>query len=141
MFTAGTTINYSGSATDQEDGSLAAGAFTWQVDFHHDTHTHPVVQPTTGATTGSFDIPQAGETSSNVWYRIHLQVRDSAGLVGSTFRDVLPRTATVTLATDPPGLQLTLDGQPVVAPTSFVGVVGIVRSLGAPSPQTLGGAT
>src|SRR5262249_14757109 len=35
----------------------------------------------------------------------------------------------------PSGLQLTLDGQPVTAPTQFTGVVGVVRTIGAPSPQ------
>ena len=34
----GTTISYSGTGTDAEDGTLPASAFTWQVDFHHDTH-------------------------------------------------------------------------------------------------------
>ena len=48
---------------------------------------------------------------------------------------------TVTLATNPSGLQLKLDGQPVSAPYSFVGVVGIQRKLEAVSPQTVSGAT
>ena len=42
---------------------------------------------------------------------------------------------TITLATNPGNLKLTLDGQP--APLSFVGVVGMQRSLGAVSPQDL----
>jgi hypothetical protein len=44
----------------------------------------------------------------------------------------------VTLAASPSGLSLTLDGQPVVAPFTFRAVVGIQRTLGAPSPQTSG---
>ena len=46
-------------------------------------------------------------------------------------RDVLPRKARVTLATVPPGLALTLDGQPFPGGQSFVGVVGTERDLGA----------
>ncbi len=58
-----------------------------------------------------------------------------------SYRDILPRKSTVTLQTSPSGLQLKLDGQPVTAPHSFVGVVGITRSLEAVSPQTIGSTT
>jgi glucose/arabinose dehydrogenase len=141
LYNAGNTINYAGTGTDPEQGVLPASAFTWQVDFHHDTHTHPFVPPTSGVTGGSFVIPTTGETAANVWYRIHLTVRDAGGLTHSTFNDVVPRKSTITLATSPAGLQLTLDGQPLVAPQSVLGVVGIQRTLGAPSPQTVNGTT
>jgi len=141
LYTAGDTINYAGTGTDPQEGDLPASAFTWRVDFHHDTHTHPFIQPTGGTKSGSFTIPTTGETAANVWYRIHLTVVDSGGLSHSSFRDVLPRTSTVTLATSPGGLQLRLDGQPVTSPTSFAGVAGMVRTLEAVSPQTLNGRT
>jgi hypothetical protein len=50
-------------------------------------------------------------------------------------RDIQPRKVTVTLATNPGGLQLRLDGEPIATPHSFVGVVGIKRTLEAVSPQ------
>jgi hypothetical protein len=134
-YAAGTVINYAGTGNDVEDGTLPASAFTWWVDLHHGSHTHPHVLPRTGAKNGSFTIPTQGETSANVFYRIHLRVRDSGGLTRSVIRDIRPRTVTVTLATNPGGLQLTLDGQPVTTPHSFVGVVGIERTLEAVSPQ------
>jgi hypothetical protein len=96
---------------------------------------------TPGASGGSFDVPTSGETSSEVWYRIHLTVTDSGGLTHSTWRDVRPRTADITLATDVAGTNLVLDGQPVQAPFSFTGVTGIARTIGAPSPQSVGGTT
>jgi len=141
LYSGGQTITFSGTANDAEDGTLPPSAFTWEVVFHHDTHTHPFVQPTTGITSGSFVMPTMGETAANVWYRIHLTVRDSAGLTRTTFRDVLPRTVQVTVATNPAGLQVTIDGQPASAPTTFTGVVGIQRTLAAVTPQTLGGTT
>jgi glucose/arabinose dehydrogenase len=141
LYSAGNTINYAGTGMDPEQGALPASAFTWQVDFHHDTHTHPFVPPTSGVTGGSFVVPTTGETAPNVWYRIHLTVRDAGGLTHATFVDVVPRRSTITLATSPAGLQLTLDGQPLTAPQSVLGVVGIQRTLGAPSPQTVGGTT
>ncbi len=136
----GMVVNYSGSASDYEDGDLPASAFTWQVDFHHDTHLHPFIAATTGSKTGTFTIPTRGETSSNVWYRIILKVKDSVGLTNTVYRDILPRKADMTFATNPAGLQITLDGQNHVTPYTVTGVVGIIRAIAAPSPQTLNGS-
>jgi hypothetical protein len=133
-------IAYAGSGADSEDGTLPAAAFTWRVDFHHDTHTHPFIAPTSGATSGSFTIPTTGETSANVWYRIYLTVRDSGGLTHTTERDIVPRTARLTLATNPAGLEVRLDGQPVATPYSFDSVVGVVRNIEAVA-QTANGTT
>jgi len=141
LYSAGDTITYSGTGSDPQDGNLPPSAFTWQVDFHHDNHTHPFVPATSGATGDAFTIPRRGETAANVWYRIHLTVRDSSGLTATTFHDVVPRKSTLTLATVPSGLRVTLDGQPVTTPHSVQGVAGIIRTLGAGSPQTVDGVT
>jgi glucose/arabinose dehydrogenase len=60
MYSAGDTINYAGTGTDAEDGTLPASAFTWEVVFHHADHTHPFMPPTSGARSGSFTIPKLG---------------------------------------------------------------------------------
>jgi glucose/arabinose dehydrogenase len=141
LYSGGSAIAFAATASDPEDGTLPASAFTWRVDFHHDTHSHPFMPSTSGVTGGTFTIPTTGETSTNVWYRIVLTVRDSAGATDTTFRDVLPRKVNITLTTSPPGLQLLLDAQPTASPVTFESVVGIVRTLGAPSPQLLGGTS
>ncbi len=141
LYSGGQTISYSGTATDPETGSLPASAFTWEVNFHHDAHTHPAVPPTSGSKSGSFTVPQTGETSANVWYRIHLTVTDPAGLTHTVYRDILPRTSVITLQTNPANLQVTLDGQPVTTPVSVTSVVGVNRTLGVVSPQTVGSET
>ena len=133
----GTSIAFSGTGVDAEDGSLGAAAFTWRVDLHHDTHSHPFLPATTGSATGSFVIPTSGETSANVWYRIYLTVTDSGGRTHTSQRDIFPYKVVLTLASNPPGLQVTLDGQPVVTPYSFDAVVGITRSIGATATQSL----
>ena len=131
-FRAGDSLSFAGSATDAEDGALAPGQLTWWADLHHDSHTHPFVPPTTGAS-GNATAPVRGETSDNIFYRFYLRATDSAGATTEVTRDVLPQKSQVTLATQPDGLRLTLDGQPVSAPHSFTGVVGIERDLGAPN--------
>ena len=140
MYSAGTTLSYSGSATDPEDGTVPGTQFTWRIDFHHDDHFHPFV-PTATGTGGSVVIPDVGHTETNVWYRIHLTATDSAGQTAEVFRDVLPRTVNVTLASSPSGANLTLDGPTVVAPHTFVGVVGVKRVISAPLTITVGGVT
>ena len=87
LYSGGQVITYAGTGTDPEDGTLPGSAFTWRVDFHHDTHTHPFIQPTTGSTSGSFTIPTTGHTETNVWYRIYMTVRDAGGLTHTSQRD------------------------------------------------------
>jgi glucose/arabinose dehydrogenase len=140
-YKAGQTINYAGKGTDPEDGTIPATAMTWQVDFHHDTHVHPFIAATTGASSGSFVVPTANEVAPTVWYRIYLTVKDKGGLSTQTFVDVKPVTVNFTLASNPTGLQVSLEGQPMVTPKVVTGVVGITRQLGAPSPQSLNGKT
>jgi hypothetical protein len=138
----GKVISYSGSASDFEDGDLSASAFTWKVDFHHDSHIHPFIAPTTGKKSGAFAIPKRGETSSNVYYILTLKVIDSAGLTKTVVRNILPQKAKMTFVTKPAGLKVSLDGQaPRLTPFTVTGVVGIIRSISAPTPQTLNGSS
>jgi len=139
-YVAGMGVRYSGAASDFEDGDLPTSDFTWQVDFHHNDHIHPFIAATTGSKTGVFTIPKQGETSANVYYILTLNVQDSAGLSKTVVRNILPKKATMTFVTQPAGLRISLDGQaPRVTPFTVTGVVGIIRSLAAPSPQTLNG--
>jgi glucose/arabinose dehydrogenase len=141
LYSGGQTVSYAGSGSDPEDGSLPGSALTWRVDFHHADHVHPFIAPTSGSTSGSFVVPTTGHTEADVFYRIVLTARDSAGLTTTTSRDVQPRTVQITLNTVPAGLTLRLDAQPQPTPLTFTGVVGVQRALEAPSPQTLGGRT
>ena len=141
LYSAGQTFSYAGTGTDAEDGTLAASAFTWRVDFHHADHTHPFIQPTSGSRSGSFTIPTTGEFSADVWYRMYLTVKDSKGLTHTTTRNLRPRTAAMTVRSSVPGLTLTLDGTPFTTSKSVTGVTGIRRTLGAPATQALDGTT
>jgi glucose/arabinose dehydrogenase len=138
LYRAGDTINYSGTGIDSEDGTLPASAFTWKVEFHHGTQVQTVVPPTTGSKTGSFTIPTRGETSTDVFYRILLTVRDSGGQTDSTFVDIVPRTSTISLLSEPAGLRLRIDNQTVTQAT-VEGVVGMIRTISAIYPQAKDG--
>ena len=130
LFSGGQTLTIMVEASDAEDGTLPASRLIWWAELHHDTHSHPF-QPETTGSGGNVTIPARGETSDSIYYRIHLRATDSAGLSTEVTRDVLPRKARVTLLTQPAGLALTLDGQPITSGHVYTGVVGIDRDLAA----------
>lgn len=138
-YSAGDTIHFAGEGVDNEEGNLPPAVFTWQVDFHHDDHSHPFLAPTSGIDSGTVVLPRIGETSANVWYRFSLVVYDQGGFYDTTYRDIHPLTSVMTFETHPAGLQIRLDGQPMVTPFEVTGVVGMIRSLEAVSPQELSG--
>jgi hypothetical protein len=138
LYTAGTEISFSGTGIDPEDGELPPNAFQWQVDFHHDSHKHD--QPhTPGVVNGSFFVPDEGETSDNVWYTILLTITDSKGSTAKDSVRILPRKSVISLTTDPPGLEILVDGQPVSTPVEIISVEGMKRSFGVESPQVVDG--
>ncbi|MGZ8541984.1 MAG: PQQ-dependent sugar dehydrogenase, partial [Chitinophagaceae bacterium] len=105
-YAGGTVINFSGTATDPENGALAANAYKWFVTFHHGTHTHPGPTAVTGGATGSFTIPTTGETATDVFYRLYLVVTDPQGAKDTVYKDIRPRTSFITLYTNPQGLNI-----------------------------------
>lgn len=138
-WTGGGTISFAGTGTDLEDGDLPASAFTWEVVAHHNTHTHPFVPPYSGVKSDTIQISEVGEDDPDVWFRIHLTVRDSLGATATTFKDVFPKLINLSLQTEPAGLELDLGGTPVTTPDARQAVAGYKRTLSAPATQTLNG--
>lgn len=143
LYSGGSTINFSGSATDPEQGNLPASALTWSFVFHHDTHTHPFLPDVTGVFSSTFSIPTQNEPDVNQFYRITLTARDNAGLTHSTFVDIKPRTSFITINTNIPvaGATLTLDGQPFTTTRSVDALVNQTRAIGAPPTQVINGVS
>ena len=129
-YSAGDTIFFSGASRDKEDGILPDSAFSWQVVLHHNTHTHPFTE-FEGEKSGNFTVPKVMETAADVWFRVHLSVKDSAGLVGTDVTDIHPERAEVVINSNVHGAQIMLDGQPKTTPHSFTGVTGVTRTLQA----------
>jgi glucose/arabinose dehydrogenase len=90
-YATGDTIRYAASANDVEDGSVPASAFTWQANFRHDTHAHPLLAATGGVTSGSVSIPEFESTTANTWIEFLLTVKDSAGQAQTATRNIYPR--------------------------------------------------
>jgi glucose/arabinose dehydrogenase len=136
VYKGGDVITFSGIAEDPEDGVLGASQFTWSIDFHHDSHIHPALDPVSGIKNGTYTVPTIGEVSSNVWLRIYLTAKDLDNAPKTIYTEVFPVKSNITLKTNPLGMYVKLDGSPVVTPYSFTGVAGIERTLEAVSPQS-----
>lgn len=136
-------ILFNGSASDAQE-SLSAARFSWEVIFHHDFHTHPVLSGIVG-NGGSFVVDVSGETAVNVSYEFKLTVTDSGGLSTTVSRRITPRVVTITLKTsrNAPLAMFTVDSIPCANPCVFKSVVGMRRSIGAPAaiPSGSSGST
>lgn len=135
LYSGSDVIAFSGNGTDIEDGNLPASSLCWKVDFYVGGQPRAFFNQTCGITGGQVTIPATGETAANVFYRFELTVRDSQNATRTAFVDVQPRVVSLRLDSNPPGLQLSLDGTTVTAPHQVNAVAGIVRSIGAVSPQ------
>ena len=131
FFRAGDIITYSANATDVEDGTLPASAFTWSIDFLHEGHVHPGI-PITGVTSGSFQIPTNGHDFSGLTrYRITVIVTDSDGLQTTHSSFVFPDKVNLTFDTAPGGLTLYLDGIAHTAPFAYDTLIGFTHTIEA----------
>ena len=140
VFAVGETVVLQGSATDAQDGTLPASALSWTVILHHDAHTHPFLGPVTGNNV-SFTAPAPEDVAAaaNSYLEVRLTATDSGGLPATVTRDFMPHEVALTLDTEPPGLDLTLNGAPVTAPFSFTSWEDWVLNVVAPNQSGGGG--
>lgn len=137
-YNGGQVINYSANAVDANGTAIPDDKLKTTVRLHHSDHNHPFLGPLTGGS-GQFTTPTDGELSPDVWLRITVEATDSNGVTGETFVEIKPNKATITVTTNPAGLNVVLDGSNHVIPPTVQGVVGMTRQIAAPSPQTFNG--
>lgn len=128
----GDTIFYSGHGVDGAGIDLPDANFTTEVRFHHHDHIHPFLGPIQ-AKNGTFTIPTSGEPDPDTWYEIRITGTDQNGLSATASANIYPKKSRITFVTNPPGLDINLDGTPLHTPTSVLGVVGFNRLIEAPS--------
>jgi glucose/arabinose dehydrogenase/regulation of enolase protein 1 (concanavalin A-like superfamily) len=146
-YNAGDTINFSGTATDAQDGTLPASDYTWQADFiangvavpFYNSENPGPFYTTSGVTSGSFQIPQDLSNVPSSFYRITLTVVDSLGLKTVVTRDIHPNTMNWSVNTNIPGAGYFVDGTWHTAPYSTQDTVGVQHVLIGGPAQKLGG--
>ena len=91
----GDVINFSGGATDAQDGTLPASALSWELRLQHcPSNCHPhVVQTYAGVSSGSFNAPDHEYPS---YLELELTATDSGGLTDTKTVRLDPRTVTLT---------------------------------------------
>jgi glucose/arabinose dehydrogenase/PKD repeat protein len=134
----GDVINFSGHATDQQQGTLPASALTWSLVLQHcpsTCHEHPL-QTFTGTASGSFVTPDHE-------YPSHLELRltatDGGGLSHAANRQLDPQTVNLSFGTNPTGLNLAVGSTSQPTPFTRTAIMGSTVSVSAPSPQATGG--
>ena len=139
LFRAGDVIAFSGSATDVEDGPLAASSFSWSILFHHEGHVHPGGGPFTNTTSGTLHIPLRGhDFAGNTSYEIVVSVIDSEGLRAATSVEIFPEKVSLLFDTVPSGLALDLGGIRRTTPFVQDSLIGFNNVVYAPR-QTFSG--
>jgi glucose/arabinose dehydrogenase len=134
----GDPISFSGSASDAQDGALAAAALSWSLTILHcpsNCHTHDI-ESWPGVAGASFSAPDHEFPSHLV---LTLTATDSGGLSASTSVELDPQTVTLSLHSSPTGLQLVFNDIQATAPFSKTVIVGSRNVVTAPLLQTLGG--
>ena len=138
LFTVGQTITLTGSATDPQDGTLPASSLTWTVLRHHQAgtptaHTHPWFGPTTGNNlTFQAPAPEDLAATTNSFLEVILTARDSGGLTTTVTRNVMPKTVSITFATDPTGRIIRVNGTQMTVPTTITSWQGYVLNIIVP---------
>jgi PKD repeat protein len=133
----GDAINFSGHATDDQDGTEPASRLSWTVVLHHcpsDCHTH-VVQTFSGVASGSFSAPDHEYPS---YLELQLTATDANGLSATTSVNLDPQTVALTFQSTPSGAQLTVGTFTGTAPFTRTVIVNSATSMSAPN-QTIGG--
>ena len=137
QYTAGGTVNFSGTASDAEDGLLAAGKFNWTITPVRDG-IFGAAQTFAGVKSGTFTVPAGFQRSVDQRYVIELKVTDSSGLTNTKSIEIRPKIINVTVTANVPGVSPGLNGL-WESLTTPIPVVAGVQNLFAPSPQLVDG--
>ena len=137
----GTTVGFSGSASDSQDGALPASALDWRLLLHHcsDTGCHiHTIESFAGVASGSFSAPDHE-------YPAHLELQltatDSAGASSTVSRTLQPQTVALTFATSPSGLQVSVGSTTGTAPMTRTMIVGSTTTISTLTPQSINGTS
>jgi glucose/arabinose dehydrogenase/chitodextrinase len=134
LFAVGQQFTLTGSASDAQDGALGDASLSWEVLRHHETHTHPFLEPTTG---NNLPIkapePEDLDAASTSYLELRLTATDSRGLSATVTRDLRPKFVDLTFDSVPSGLRLSLNGNSVVTPMTARSWEGYALTVDAPA--------
>jgi glucose/arabinose dehydrogenase/PKD repeat protein len=133
------TINFTGSATDPEQGTLPGSALDWQLIINHCTvpgdpescHQHSI-QTFDNTASGSFVAPDHDYPST---LELRLTATDASSNSVTVVRMLDPRTVQLTVTSDPTGLTVSSGPNSGAAPIASTVIEGSASTISTPSPQ------
>jgi glucose/arabinose dehydrogenase/PKD repeat protein len=138
-FSVGEVVNLTGSATDAENGTLAADRLSWTVILHHNTHTHSFLGPVKGsAVPMTCPAPEDLLATDNSYLEIRLTATDLDGLSHTVGQSFQPLTMPITIQTSPASLTIRVNGIDFTGPSTFTSWANYVLNVNAPD-QSQGG--
>ena len=137
LFRAGDTINFSGSAYDN-DGILVDESFEWNIDFLHNAHTHPVLSGYNSAN-GQLQINNKGhDYHDTTGYRLKLKVTDEDGLSSTSQVSIYPDKVDLNFTSVPAGFPIFIDGVQHKAPFIYDSVIDFNHVISVPTAHCIG---
>jgi glucose/arabinose dehydrogenase len=137
VFDAGDIITVSGTAEDPDVGPLPPGALSWEIQFLHNDHAHPVTSGTGPSIT--LTVPTTGhDFTGDTRYLVRLTATDSDGLIGTTSITLRPNKAPVALTSNL-ATTVTVDSVTHTLPYTIDTVVGFEHVLSVPESHCVDG--
>ncbi len=129
-------LDFSGHASDAEDGPLADSALSWDLILHHcpdSCHEH-FLATYDEVSGGTFTAPDHEYPS---YLELRLTATDSSGLKTTASLNLNPQTVNLTFQSAPTGLLLAVGSASQATPFTRTVIVGSSNAVNAPSPQTI----
>jgi PKD repeat protein len=131
-YAVGQQMTLQANATNAENDAMT---LTWSALIHHADHTHPLLQPTEGASV-TFTAPPLEdlEATTNSYLEVKLVAGDSKGATRELTRTLEPHKVPITFVTEPAGLKLEVNGRQVTTPLTLTSWEGYTLNVIA-APQ------
>jgi uncharacterized repeat protein (TIGR01451 family) len=129
----GDTITFAGTASDPQQGDLPASALSWDIVMQHcpsNCHPHGIT-----SVTGSGGSFVAFDHEYPSYIELRLTATDAGGLTNTKTLRLDPKTWTLSFATSPTGLEVTVGGTTQATPFSRTVIRGSKNSISTLSPQ------
>ncbi len=140
---AGDPVAFSGSAQDAQQGALPPSALQWRLVIEHcgdggvQCHEHEV-QSWSGVASGQFYAP-AHDWPSRL--KLLLTAKDNAGASATVTRTLEPRTVSLAVASNPPGISIDAVDTASPAPFNRTVIAGTTVTVSAPATAVVNGVT
>ncbi|CAA9495109.1 MAG: Cytochrome c551/c552 [uncultured Solirubrobacteraceae bacterium] len=137
-FRAGRRVTLSATATNPDGAALRARNYSWTVRLRHQTHDHPVSDPT-GRQRISF-TPLIDHDADS-YYIVSLTVTEASGARSVRTVRIRPQTSRLRIRSIPAGAPVTYGGSVFASPMNRLSAIGYRTTVSVPASFTVGGRT